>query len=92
MVKKAQSHAGFKQDSEPPGIPDSELWFARSQTLIPVFFMPKSRCQFEDLLWVSVAAAAGDASGGLFMVVSTVCIHHTTGLPACQHDLWELNM
>lgn len=74
--KKTQSHAGFEQDSEPPVSPDSELWFA-SQTLIPVSFMPKPGCQFEDLLCVSVAAAAGDASGGLFMVVSTVYTHHT---------------
>ncbi|GLD73063.1 protein Wnt-2b-like protein [Lates japonicus] len=41
----------------------------RESTLIPVFFVPNPRCQFEDLLCVSVAAAAGNASGGLFMVV-----------------------
>ena len=81
VVKDAQKHAGFKQDSEPPDGPGSELWFAGSQTLIPVSFMPKLRCQFEDLLCVSVAAAAGDASGGLFMVVSTIT---PTGQPTCH--------
>lgn len=72
--RKAQSYAGFEQDSEPPVSPSSELWFA-SQTLIS--FMPKPGCQFEDLLCVPVAAAARDSSGGLFMVVSTVYNHHT---------------
>ncbi|TKS77632.1 hypothetical protein D9C73_011723 [Collichthys lucidus] len=56
------------KDSQPPDSPHSELRFTGGQAPIPVSFMPKHRCQFEDLLCVSVAAAAGDASGGLFMV------------------------
>lgn len=78
--RKKRSHAGCEPDSEPPGCPGSELWFAGSQTPNPVFFMPKPRCQFEDLLCVSAAAAAGDASGGLVMVVSTMS-HLQADLP-----------
>lgn len=74
--KESPSHAGFEQDSEPPVSPASELWFA-SQTLIPVSFVPKPGCQFEDLLCVPIAAAARDSPGGLLMVVSTVYNHHT---------------
>lgn len=66
---KTHSHAGFEQDSEPSVSPDSELWFG-SQTLIPASFVPELGSQLEDLLCVSAAAAAGDAAGGLLMVVS----------------------
>lgn len=82
--KKKRSHAGFKPDCEPSGSADSELWFARSQTLIPTLRVPDPRCQLADLLCVSVAAAA-DASSRLFVVVSAHAVTRTrTSLPACN--------
>lgn len=51
--------------------------------------MPERRCQFEDLLRVSVAVAACDASGGLLMVVSLHPSHILAYLPATLIYLLE---
>lgn len=61
-------HVGDKQDSEPAVKARSQLQFFIQTLGLPDSFMPK----LQDLLCVSVAAAASGAQSRLFVVVSSV--------------------